>query len=98
MDKKYELAGFLHSGYCEGGYFHPHVHMLVTAGGLAPDDQTWVEPKHPKFLVPDPALSVIFRAKFCAGLKKAGLLSGAPVPVWKKRWVDRKSTRLNSSH
>src|SRR5437867_6868306 len=67
--------------------FHPHVHMLVTAGGLAPDDQTWVEPKHPKFLVPDPALSVIFRAKFCAGLKKAGLLSGAPVPVWKKRWV-----------
>jgi len=67
--------------------FHPHVHMLVTAGGLAPDDQTWVEPKHPKFLVPDPALSVIFRAKFCAGLKKAGLLSGAHVPVWKKRWV-----------
>ena len=73
--------------------FHPHVHMLVTAGGLAPDDQTWVEPKHPKFLVPDPALSVIFRAKFCAGLKKAGLLSGAPVPLWKKRWVCSFPTR-----
>jgi len=61
--------------------------MLVTAGGLAPDDQTWVVPKHPKFLVPDRALSVIFRAKFCAGLKRAGLLSDAPVPVWKKNWV-----------
>ena len=67
--------------------FHPHVHMLVTAGGLAPDGQTWVEPKHPGFLVPVRALSVIFRAKCCAGLKKAGLLSDAPVPVWKKNWV-----------
>ena len=67
--------------------FHPHVHMLVTAGGLAPDGHTWVGPKHPKFLLPDPALSIIFRAKFCAGLKRAGLLSNAPVPVWKKNWV-----------
>jgi Putative transposase/Transposase zinc-binding domain len=67
--------------------FHPHVHMLVTAGGLAPDGQTWVEPKHPKFLVPDPALSIIFRAKFCAGLKKLGLLSAVPVSAWKKNWV-----------
>ncbi len=67
--------------------FHPHVHMLVTAGGLAPDDQSWVDPKHPRFLVPDPALSVIFRAKFCAGLKKAGLLRFLPAGVWKIRWV-----------
>ena len=54
--------------------FHPHVHMLVTAGGLAADGHSWVDPQHPRFLVPGPALSVIFRAKFCAGLKKAGLL------------------------
>ncbi len=67
--------------------FHPHVHMLVTAGGLASDRQTWVEPKHSKFLLPDPALSIIFRAKFCDGLKKAGLLSYAPASLWKKNWV-----------
>lgn len=67
--------------------FHPHVHMLVTAGGLASDGQTWVETKYSKFLLPDPALSIIFRAKFCHGLKKAGLLSHAPVSVWKKNWV-----------
>jgi hypothetical protein len=67
--------------------FHPHVHMLVTAGGLRSDSETWIEPKHPGFLVPVRALSVIFRAKVCAGLKKAGLLSNAPVPVWKKNWV-----------
>jgi len=67
--------------------FHPHVHMLVTAGGLTSDGQTWVSPKHRKFLVPDRALSIIFRAKFCAGLKRAGLLSNSPIPVWKKNWV-----------
>jgi hypothetical protein len=67
--------------------FHPHVHMLVTAGGLAPDGQTWVRPKHPKFLVPDRSLSIIFRAKFCAGLKSAGLLTNVPIAVWKKNWV-----------
>src|SRR5712691_955641 len=35
----------------------------------------------------DRALSIIFRAKFCAGLKRAGLLSNAAIPVWKKNWV-----------
>jgi len=69
--------------------FHPHVHMLVTAGGLAPDGQTWAEPQHPKFLVPDPALSILFRAKFCDGLRKLGLLCFAPVSAWKKNWVVR---------
>ena len=67
--------------------FHPHVHMLVTAGGLCFDGQTWIEPKHPGFLVPVRALSVIFRAKFCAGLKKAGLLGCAEPSVWTKPWV-----------
>lgn len=33
------------------------------------------------------ALSVIFRAKFCAALKKAGLLEQVPRPVWQKHWV-----------
>lgn len=65
---------------------HPHVHMLVTAGGLSPDG-SWIDSKHPRFLVPVEALSVIFRAKFCAGLKKAGLLRGLPSSLWKKKWV-----------
>ena len=65
---------------------HPHVHMLVTAGGLSADG-SWIDSKHPRFLVPVEALSVIFRAKFCAGLQKAGLLRGLPTPLWKKNWV-----------
>ena len=32
-------------------------------------------------------MSLIFRARFCAGLKKVGLLSHAPVSAWKKNWV-----------
>jgi len=66
--------------------FHPHVHMLVTAGGLSPDGH-WVEPRNPKFLVPVHALAVIFRAKFCAALKRAGLLQQVDVAVWKKSWI-----------
>ena len=52
---------------------HPHVHMLVTAGGLAADGH-WVETRNPKFLVSGYALSVILRAKFRDALKKASLL------------------------
>ena len=67
--------------------FHPHVHMLVTAGGLSPDGSRWVKPRNPAFLVPVRALSILFRAKLCAALKKAGLLGPVPVTVWRKPWV-----------
>ena len=67
--------------------FHPHVHMLVTAGGLSADGSAWIDSKHPRFLVPVRALSIIFRAKFCAGLKKVGLLGGVSPSFWKKNWV-----------
>jgi hypothetical protein len=67
--------------------FHPHVHMLVTAGGLSSDGSSWSNSKNPRFLVPVRALSVIFRAKFCAALKKAGLLDNVPLRVWQKKWV-----------
>ena len=67
--------------------YHPHVHMLVTAGGLSFDNSRWVEPQNPKFLVPVKALSLIFAAKMCAALKKAGLLDSIPRDVWKKAWV-----------
>jgi hypothetical protein len=67
--------------------FHPHVHLLVTAGGLSADGQSWIEPKNPKFLVPIRPLSVLFRAKIAAALKKAGLLRNVPSEVWNKPWV-----------
>src|SRR5437899_2241717 len=80
------ILAVLHS-WTRAMLYHPHVHMLVTAGGLSFDGTRWAEPKHPKFLVPVKALSVIFAAKMCAALKKARLLNSVPRDVWKKPWV-----------
>jgi hypothetical protein len=67
--------------------YHPHVHLLVTAGGLAPEGQQWLPTRHAAFLMPEGALAKIFRAKLCAALKRAGLLHQVPVTVWRKKWV-----------
>lgn len=67
--------------------YHPHVHMLVTAGGLRGAEQTWVQPRHAVFLVPGRALSRLFRGKMRAGLRKAGLLDQVPFAVWRHEWV-----------
>ena len=66
--------------------YHPHVHLLVTGGGLSHDGQEWLA-VNPAFLMPEAALAEIFRAKFCAALKQAGLLAHVPRQLWKKDWV-----------
>jgi hypothetical protein len=49
--------------------YHPHIHMLVPAGGLTDDGMEWVEaPK--KFFVPVKALSAMFRGIIIRLLKK----------------------------
>jgi len=48
---------------------HPHVHCLVPGGGLSPDRTRWV-PSRPNFLVPVPALKIVFRRKFLDGLRR----------------------------
>lgn len=42
---------------------HVHVHGLVTAGGLAPDNEHWIASKR-RFLFPVRAMSKVFRAKY----------------------------------
>ncbi len=64
--------------------YHPHVHCLVPAGALTPD-QRW-KPSNPAFLVPIHALSDIFRAKVRDALKKEGLLYHVNSKAWSKRW------------
>ena len=54
--------------------FHPHVHCIVTGGGLAPDGSRWVAAK-PDFLFPGRVLGAMFRGKFLAALKE-GLADG----------------------
>ena len=67
--------------------YHPHVHLLVTAGGLTPDGEAWRKPAHRRFLVPGHALSEIFRAKMRDGLQRAGLLDGLDPGIFRKPWT-----------
>ena len=67
--------------------YHPHAHLLVTAGGLSPDGTTWVKPAHARFLGPGYMLSRIFRAKLHAALARAGLDQEIDPAVWDQRWT-----------
>lgn len=82
------LLGVLHT-WTRAMLYHPHAHFLVSAGGLSPDGQQWLEPKNPKFLVPVHALSQIFRAKMRDGFRRAGLAAPIAPRVWSqhKKWV-----------
>jgi hypothetical protein len=48
---------------------HPHLHCLVTGGGLSLDRKRWVSSKK-DFFIPVSVLSSLFRGKFLDGLKK----------------------------
>jgi len=67
--------------------YHPHVHLLVPAGGWSEESPHWVPARNPAFLVPVRALARIFRAKVCDRLAKAGLLHSVPPSLWHKAWV-----------
>lgn len=67
--------------------YHPHAHLLVTAGGLSPDGSAWIKPAHPRFLVPGYALSEIFRAKMRDAVVRAGLDRDIDPAMWQRRWT-----------
>ena len=69
--------------------WHPHIHMLVPGGGLAPDQQTWLRvPRRPKpFFVPVKALAKRFRGRFLALARRALPEVRFPYLPRKKRWV-----------
>jgi hypothetical protein len=49
---------------------HPHVHCVVTGGGLSLDESRWIAGRDDYFL-PVPILRRVFRGKFLAGLRTA---------------------------
>lgn len=61
--------------------YHPHGHLIVTAGGLSADRTQWITPTHPACLVPVQAMSVIVRATMCAALTQAARLEQVPPAV-----------------
>ena len=66
--------------------YHPHIHYLIPAGGLAADAQTWL-PARQDFLLPVKALSRIFRGKFRQALARTALFARIPSKVWQQEWV-----------
>jgi hypothetical protein len=75
------MVGVLHT-WTRALQYHPHVHYIVTGGGLT-EDGRW-KSSGDRFLVPGKPLNIIFRAKVRDELKKAGLLSRVDKRVWKK--------------
>lgn len=63
--------------------YHPHIHCIVTGGGLHPDGTRWI-PAKPGFLFPVRILAVLFRAKLLRRLERAlqagRLISTEPDP------------------
>lgn len=49
--------------------FHPHIHCIVTGGGLNPQGDRWIAAR-PAFLVPVRVLSRVFRAKLLERLQQ----------------------------
>ncbi len=80
------MIGVLHT-WTRDLRFHPHVHFLVTAGGLTPDALGWRKPKNSDFLMPGHVLSPIFRAKLRDALRDADLYDSVPKKAWKQDWV-----------
>jgi hypothetical protein len=69
-------------------HFHPHLHCIVPGAGIDATGRV-VTVRNPNFLVPQPALRSVFRARFRDGL--ACLTQEHPLPaidpaVWQKDW------------
>jgi len=58
---------------------HPHVHCIVTAGGLTLDRRSWVQ-RH-DFLFPAARMKAVFRAKLLAGLNRLRRRGQLPLPL-----------------
>ena len=76
--------------------FHPHLHCVVTGGGLTNDGSRWIVGRQGYFL-PVKVLGRLFRGKFLAGLKQAyrdgrlqmhGALATLVKPQVFGRWLD----------
>jgi Putative transposase/Transposase zinc-binding domain len=48
---------------------HPHIHCVIPAGGISPDQHRWVSSRQ-RFFLPVKPLKRVFRGKFIDGLKR----------------------------
>lgn len=66
---------------------HPHVHLLVSGGGLGEDGTTWHKAAS-GFLVPVKKLSPMISRRFAEALERErpDLFAQIPAKVWKREW------------
>jgi hypothetical protein len=79
------LVGVLHT-WTRDLRYHPHVHYLVPAGGLAADGQAWCAARR-NFLLPVKALSRLFRGRFRQAAQALPDFGDIPTKVWTHPWV-----------
>jgi hypothetical protein len=67
--------------------YHPHVHLLITAGGVSDDGRHW-QAGPDKFLLPVRALSRIIAARFRDALEKEkpDVFRRLPRKTWRRAW------------
>jgi hypothetical protein len=77
--------------------FHPHLHCVVTGGGLAPDGSRWIATR-PNYFLPVKVIARLFRGKFLAALKETyqvrrlelpGSMAALADPKTFENWLDR---------
>jgi hypothetical protein len=66
--------------------YHPHVHCLVTGGGVSENGDHW-HPARNAFLVPVKALAKLVRGKLRAAFEKRRPDLVLPKAAWSKPWV-----------
>ena len=77
--------------------YHPHVHCLVTGGGLSSDERTW-RPARDDYLVPVRALSRLFRGLFLDRIRKHFKAIHLPESLWQKDWVVHCKPAVQGTH
>ena len=84
---KLGMIGILHT-WSRTLVYHPHVHYIVTGGGLSEGEDKWNKSRS-NFLLPVKALSRIYKAKFRDELRRENptLFDSIPTNIWNKAWV-----------
>ncbi len=72
--------------------FHPHIHLVIPAGGIIKDTNEWLN-THPRFFAPVKALSIVFKEIFLKKLsiefqkQKLGFDKNIISQAQRKKWV-----------
>jgi hypothetical protein len=68
---------------------HPHLHCIVPGGGVTPSGKWRQSRSTGKYLFPSKAMAVVFRAKFMASIRRAGITipQKAGKALFGKQWL-----------